>query len=305
VSRLPGWLEPLPDAGEQRSLDTWAIEELGTPGLELMERAGRGLAELVLALVPSGRIVVVCGKGNNGGDGFVCARLLREQHRDVDVLLLAPGEELRGDARANFERLPGAEPSLFTPGALDGAAGIVDAILGTGFEGAPREPATGAIEAINTAAERGVVIACDVPSGVNASTGEVDGPAVRAAATATFHAAKPGLWIAPGKGYAGRVDVIDIGIPADGPADPRIGLIGDAVTDGIPRRGRESTKFAAGSVLVCGGSTGLGSRRQGRRGLRDGLRPGLAQPDLRSSSVGGHDGAVGRRRRRDRCVGGG
>jgi ADP-dependent NAD(P)H-hydrate dehydratase / NAD(P)H-hydrate epimerase len=132
----------------------------------------------------------------------------------------------------------------------------VDAVLGTGFSGTPREPAAGAIEAIN-AAHRGAVIACDVPSGVNASTGEIDGPAVRADATATFNAAKPGLWIAPGKGHAGRVRVVDIGIPAGGAADPAIGLIGDGVSDGIPRRGRESTKFAAGSVLVCGGSTGL------------------------------------------------
>ncbi len=96
-----------------------------------------------------------------------------------------------------------------------------------------------------------------MPSGVDASTGEVQGPAVRAAATVTFAAGKPGLWIAPGKDHAGEVTVIDIGIPPGGPADPAIGLISDRATQGIPRRGRESTKFAAGSVLVCGGSTGL------------------------------------------------
>ncbi|HUJ62319.1 MAG TPA: NAD(P)H-hydrate dehydratase, partial [Kofleriaceae bacterium] len=132
---------------------------------------------------------------------------------------------------------------------------IVDAILGTGFSGEPREPAAGAIEAIN--ASSAAVIACDIPSGVNGSTGEIAGVAIAATATATFHAAKPGLWIAPGKGRAGEVRVIDIGIPAGGPGDPAIGLIGESVTDAIPRRGRESTKFAAGSVLVCGGATGL------------------------------------------------
>jgi ADP-dependent NAD(P)H-hydrate dehydratase / NAD(P)H-hydrate epimerase len=257
VSRLPGWLEPLPDAAEQRALDEWAIEQRDIPSLQLMEHAGRGLAELVVELVPTGRVAVVCGKGNNGGDGFVAARLLREQGREVDVLLLAAGDELRGDARTNFERLSGPAPKAFRPAALDGAAGIVDAILGTGFSGAPREPAAGAIEAINQAGERAAVIACDVPSGVNASTGEIEGPAVRAHATATFNAAKPGLWIAPGKACAGQVRVVDIGIPAGGPVDPGVGLIADTVTDGIPRRGRESTKFAAGSVLVCGGSTGL------------------------------------------------
>jgi NAD(P)H-hydrate epimerase len=101
------------------------------------------------------------------------------------------------------------------------------------------------------------VVACDVPSGVNASTGEVEGAAVRATATATFHAGKPGLWIAPGKAHAGEVRTVDIGIPPGGPADPKLGLICPHVAEVIPRRGRESTKFAAGSVLVCGGSTGL------------------------------------------------
>jgi NAD(P)H-hydrate epimerase len=258
---LPGWLEPLPDATEQRALDGWAIETRGIGGIELMERAGAGLTELVQRRAPHGPVAVVCGKGNNGGDGFVTARMLREAGRDVRVLLLAPAEELRGDARVNYERLPGPAPEPFDPGALNGAAAIVDAVLGTGFSGAPREPAAGAIEAINAATpERGqaVVIACDVPSGVDASTGEVAGAAVRADATATFHAAKPGLWINPGKSHAGEVSVVDIGIPADGrPGEPSLGLITSRAVDEIPRRGSASTKFAAGSVLVCGGSTGL------------------------------------------------
>ncbi len=104
---LPDWLDPLPDAGEQRALDEWAIGECGMPGVELMERAGAGLADLVGELVPAGRIVAVCGKGNNGGDGFVAARLLRERGREVEVLLLGNVDELRGDARTNAERLPG------------------------------------------------------------------------------------------------------------------------------------------------------------------------------------------------------
>jgi hydroxyethylthiazole kinase-like uncharacterized protein yjeF len=101
------------------------------------------------------------------------------------------------------------------------------------------------------------VIACDVPSGVDASTGEIPGEAVKADATATFHADKAGLWIAPGKAHAGQVTVIDIGIPSGGPVDVGAGLISARALDGVPRRGRESTKFAAGSVLVCGGSIGL------------------------------------------------
>ena len=256
MTNLPDWLEPLPDAAQQRALDEWAIDELGIPGLELMDRAGHGLAELVLQRASEGPIAVVCGKGNNGGDGFVAARLLREHGLDVRVLVLAPTEEYRGDARDNLERLLGPPPEPFTADRLTGMRAIVDAILGTGFAGTPREPAAGAIEAINRAGAAHV-IACDMPSGVNGSTGEIEAAAVRADATATFHAAKPGLWIAPGKAHAGEVTVVDIGIPAGGPAHPDVGLITPAVLDEIPRRGRESTKFAAGSVLVCGGSTGL------------------------------------------------
>jgi ADP-dependent NAD(P)H-hydrate dehydratase / NAD(P)H-hydrate epimerase len=254
---LPAWTTPLLDAEQQRAADGWAIES-GEPGIRLMERAGAGLVDRLVTRVPDGRVAVVCGKGNNGGDGLVVARRLRELGRDVDVLMLAPGDELRGDARANFERLPGAAAAPFSAAALHPAAVIVDAILGTGFRGEPREPARSAIEAINDARERGaVVVACDVPSGVEASTGEVLGPAVRAELTTTFHAAKPGLWIAPGKDYAGEVEVVAIGIGADAPVVPRLGLIDAAVLDQVPRRGRESTKFAAGAVLVCGGSLGL------------------------------------------------
>ena len=258
--RLPDWLDPLPDAAEQRALDQWTIEEIGVPGLYLMERAGAGLAALVEHVAPSGAVAVVCGKGNNGGDGYVAARLLRQWGRAVRVLTIAPVDELQGDAHTNAERLPGPPPEPFDAGSLAGARAIIDALLGTGFAGEPRDPAASAIKAINqaaAAAEDTIVVACDVPSGVNGSTGEVEGAAVRADATATFHAAKPGLWISPGKAHAGEVHVIDIGIPGGGPSEPRIGWISHRVTDAIPRRGRDSTKFAAGSVLVCGGSIGL------------------------------------------------
>ena len=254
---LPAWTTPLLDAEQQRAVDSWAIES-GEPGIRLMERAGAGLFDALVRRVPRGRVAVVCGKGNNGGDGLVAARLLRELGRSVDVLMLAPGDELQGDARTNFERLPGPEPVPFSPEALDDAVAIIDAVLGTGFSGEPREPARSAIEAIDEARGRGAtVVACDVPSGVDASTGEVIGPAVCADVTVTFHAAKPGLWIAPGKDHAGEVEVVDIGIGPGAPVVPRLGLIDAAVLDQVPRRGRESTKFAAGAVLVCGGSLGL------------------------------------------------
>ena len=116
--------------------------------------------------------------------------------------------------------------------ALERAAGVVDALLGTGFSGAPREPISGAIAAINAARRAAPghrVIACDMPSGVDGSTGEISGEAVEADATVTFHAAKPGLWIAPGKQHSGEVHVVDIGIPAaEQPVTPAVGLIADS-----------------------------------------------------------------------------
>jgi NAD(P)H-hydrate epimerase len=254
---LPAWLAGLPDAERMRAIDRWAIEERGVPSAALMERAGAGLAALVQEVAPSGAVAVVCGKGNNGGDGYVAARLLREAGRAVRVLALAPVQELRGDARANAERLPGDPPEPFAASGLDGAAIIVDAILGTGFSGAPRGNALEAIEAINAAGA--AVVAADVPSGIDASTGAAAGAAVWATATATFAAAKPGLWINPGKSHAGRVEVVDIGIPPGAPVEPPdVGLIDDeAVLALVPSRQPGWTKFTSGHVLVAGGSRGL------------------------------------------------
>jgi len=244
------WLVPLPDAEAMRATDRWAIEERGVPSLDLMERAGAGLATLVSEVAPEGRVVTVCGKGNNGGDGLVAARLLRERWRDVRCLLLAERDELRGDAAANVERV---ETEPFSAVALEGAAVVVDAILGTGFEGTVRGAAADAIAAM----EGHTVVAADVPSGVNASTGEVEGPAVTARATATFAAAKPGLWVNPGKEHAGEVRVIKIGIPEGAPGEPDVALIDDAVLAEIPRRRGNTTKFSSGHVVIAGGSRGM------------------------------------------------
>src|SRR5919112_867834 len=146
---LPDWVDPVYEAEEMRATDAYAIEERGVPSLDLMERAGAGLARAVAAVAGSGPIRVVVGKGNNGGDGLVVARLLREEGREVDVLITGDPADLKGDARANLERLPGPGPERFEPDRLAGSGAIVDAMLGTGFEGEPREPVKGAIEAIN------------------------------------------------------------------------------------------------------------------------------------------------------------
>jgi hydroxyethylthiazole kinase-like uncharacterized protein yjeF len=256
---LPEGLEPLLDVEQLRATDAWAIGERGIPGVELMERAGEGLARVVAAAAPGGPVAVVCGGGNNGGDGYVVARLLRDAGRSVRVLFTADPATLKGDAAAMRHRLPGAAPEPFAAAALGGAGVVVDAILGTGFSGEPRADVAAAIAAINAAREAGaVVVAADVPSGVDAATGVVAGDAVAADATATFHAAMPGLWIAPGKAHAGDVTVVDIGIPGDGaPGRPWAGLIGDGILRTYPRRGAESTKFASGHVLVAGGSRGM------------------------------------------------
>src|SRR5437763_5474508 len=123
-----------------RAADKWAIEEQRVPSIDLMERAGAGLARLTAEVAEPGPVRVVVGKGNNGGDGLVVARLLREEGREVDVLAAGDMGELKGDALANLGRLPGAAPEPFDAGRLEGSGAIVDAMLGTGFEGTPREP---------------------------------------------------------------------------------------------------------------------------------------------------------------------
>src|SRR4051794_241431 len=192
---------------------------------ELMERAGTAVARLVLERFP-GRVAVVCGKGSNGGDGRVAARVLREAGREVTVVE-QPGELGRPDV-------------------------VVDALFGTGFRDAPREDAARTIEAVN--ASGAAVVAIDVPSGVDASTGEVPGVAVRATATVTMEAPKLGLVVAPGRFYAGQVHVAPIGLALTGHAHA---LVPAAIVEAVPRKERETNKYRAGAVLVVGGSRGL------------------------------------------------
>jgi ADP-dependent NAD(P)H-hydrate dehydratase / NAD(P)H-hydrate epimerase len=231
---LPGWLDPLYEAPEMRAADRWAIEEQRVPQDDLMARAALGLARVTAAVAMDGPIRVVAGKGNNGGDGRVAARLLAEDGHEVEVI-------------------DGTEP--FDPERLAASGAVVDALLGTGFEGEPREPVASAIWAINR--QDAPVVACDVPSGVNASTGEVEAHAVRAAATATFHGSKVGLHVNPGKQHAGRVEVEAIGIPRGAPEPAAAGLISERVLDLFPRRERSGSKFESGVVVVVGGSAGL------------------------------------------------
>ncbi len=251
---FPDWLEPLPGAEQMRAIDRWAIEQRGIPSLDLMERAGAGLTVHTDRLVPRGLIAIVCGKGNNGGDGLVAGRMLRGFGRQVRVLLLADPGDYAGDAAANLRRLDGAhEP--FEPAALEDAAAVIDAIFGTGFDGEPRGAAKVAIEAI--AGFEGPIVAADIASGVDASTGEAARVSVVASATVTFAAAKPGHWIAPGKQAAGERIVVDIGIPPGAPVPAEAGLLTGRVHALVPGRDAAGTKFSSGHVVVAGGSRGL------------------------------------------------
>jgi len=232
------WLIPLYDAERMRATDRWAIEEQGVPEAELVEAAGTALAEAVAGLAPQGPVRIVCGKGNNGGDGLVAARLLGAMGFEVEALKLFSGEP------------PGDFDAW-----LEGSGAVVDAIFGTGFAGAPRDPAGAAIEAINRCGAP--VVACDIASGVDASSGEIAGAAVEADLTVSFHAAKLGHRVAPGKWHTGELAVAPIGIPAGAPVEPAAGTIGPAVLALAPARGPRSTKFSSGQVAIAGGSRGL------------------------------------------------
>ncbi|MFM8520179.1 MAG: NAD(P)H-hydrate dehydratase [Solirubrobacterales bacterium] len=250
------WLVPLYDSAGMAAADRWAIDQAGIPSLDLMETAGRAVADAAVGMVGGESVLVVCGKGNNAGDGLVAARHLAELGLEVEVQLLWPGEELSPDATANLDRLQGI-PVDEGPGSLvrrEPPGLVVDAILGTGFEGEPREPVAAAIEWINRAACP--VLACDIPSGVDASTGAA-GLAVQADRTVTFHGPKVGQFILPGKGLTGALEVVPIGFPADAPPGEAAGVITERVLTLLPPRGPESTKFSSGRVSLVGGSRGL------------------------------------------------
>jgi NAD(P)H-hydrate epimerase len=207
---------------EVRALDRRAIDEWSLPGVVLMENAGRGTAELLLALGARGPVLVCCGKGNNGGDGFVLARHLDNRGVPVRVLLFARPEDLHGDAAVNYRVLarsgvplavhPGpAVPEEAVRHELAGAEWVVDALFGTGLTSAVRPPLDRVIGLINESGAR--VLAVDLPSGLDCNTGEPLGPTVRAEHTATMVAWKKGFAAPAARPWVGQVHVIDIGVP--------------------------------------------------------------------------------------------
>jgi NAD(P)H-hydrate epimerase len=207
---------------EVRALDQRAIHEFGVPGVVLMENAGRGAAELLCALGVPGPVVICCGKGNNGGDGFVIARHLDAAGLTVRILLFARPNELTGDAAINHQIVARTDlPITVHEGPrpdheavqreLAAAAWIVDALFGTGLSGPVRPPFDAVIRAINAAPAP--VLAVDIPSGLDCDTGRPLGEAVRAAHTATFAARKRGFDSPEAAAYVGRVHVLPLGVP--------------------------------------------------------------------------------------------
>lgn len=218
-------------AAQCRAVDQYAIETLGIPGVVLMENAGRNAADLITRWAgqmrkrpsaPLPRVSVVCGRGNNGGDGFVIARHLAIRGFRVSVDLMADPAGLTPDAAVNHaivRKMGVAIRRLDRPRALTEAVRrwrpspiLVDALLGTGFAGEVREPLAGVIRRINSL-HGPLIVAVDVPSGLNADTGEPGGVAVKAHHTVTFLAAKVGFTRPKAKPYVGHVTVVDIGAP--------------------------------------------------------------------------------------------
>jgi NAD(P)H-hydrate epimerase len=250
---------------EMRAIDRAAIDRLGVPSLELLERAGRAVTEAAAHLArPMSRFLIVCGGGNNGGDGWVAARLLLLSGR-VSVIAVVPPAELTGDAAevANRAISAGVPWKAFDPAAPLGAVPgdvIVDALLGTGLARPAEGRFLAAIGAVAAARAAGAkVLAVDLPSGLSADTGRPLGPCVQADATVTFAFMKRGLVIHPGAGLAGKVTVADIRLPA-GAADlvpaSATWLVEDEALALVPARAPDAHKGEAGRVLVIAGSEG-------------------------------------------------
>ena len=260
-------LLPLYTADVMRQMDATAIQEIGIPGSHLMERAGMAVADEIAGRYEPDEVVVFCGKGNNGGDGFVVARELFDAGVEVTVFTLAADEEYTGDAALNLtivrnlgvdvRRYEGDDDSADDVATITEMADVVvDAIFGTGFTGAAKGTAAAAIRLVNEAP--GEVVSVDIASGVGANTGSVHGPAVIADLTVTLHAAKVGHFVTPGGSFSGEVVVAPIGIPAVADRETDVWLLtASGLEPLVHAKGPLDHKRSVGTVLVVGGSRGM------------------------------------------------
>lgn len=256
-------------AEEMQAIDRRAIKELGVPGVVLMENAGRAATEVFCrefsACFP-GPVLVLAGKGNNGGDGYVMARILADRGWRVQTLVIGQAEDIVGDAAVMLDILQNLKlPIVFSETARNLRSNftaseprlIIDALLGTGLKAAVRGLYAEAIEMVNSA---GVpVVAVDIPSGVDGSSGRICGTAVQADLTVTFDHAKIGHGSFPGAGCTGALEVVDIGIPGFGRPEPasNVWLVDtDDATSWLPERPLTGHKGRFGHLLLLAGSSG-------------------------------------------------
>jgi hydroxyethylthiazole kinase-like uncharacterized protein yjeF len=264
---------------EMAACDRLAIAS-GVPGIALMEKAGRAVADAVARRPLGTRVTVLAGPGNNGGDGFVAARVLAERGYPVRLMLLGDVAALKGDAAEAVGRWNGPVEAA-APGQIAGAGVIVDALFGAGLNRAVDGQARALIEAMN--ASGATIIAVDLPSGINGASGAVMGAAVRASESITFFRRKPGHLLLPGRLHAGKVRVADIGIP-DTVLDevkPRAFANGPALWGRhFPIPQRDGHKYSRGhAVAVSGGMSSTGAARLAARGA---LRAGAGLVTLAS-----------------------
>jgi len=291
-------------AEQVRELDRRAIEELCIPGYELMTRAGHATLNGLRALWPAARsIAVLCGPGNNGGDGYVVARVARAQGLRTRVVALADPSSLRGDARRAYDDFvaAGGRSEPWSPDVLE-AHVVVDAIYGTGLAREVSGEAATVLAAANGCGRP--IVAVDIPSGLHADTGEVLGIAARAALTVTFIGRKLGCYLGAGPDCVGRLLFDDLAVPAQAYAaqHPTARLLGEAdVAAALPCRRRGAHKGEHGHVLVIGGGPGMpgAARLAGEAALRAGaglvtaaVHPGNAgvvaqRPELMCIATGG------------------
>ncbi|HEX4454397.1 MAG TPA: NAD(P)H-hydrate dehydratase [Kofleriaceae bacterium] len=287
-------MKPVVTAAEMRALDRATIDDVGIPAFTLMETAGRGVAEVAMQTISwsrTDRVAVVCGPGNNGGDGFVAARVLLGHDIDACAYLTVPRDKIKGDASAHLailERAGGIVRMADTPERLDTvrdeiehAALVIDAVFGIGLERTIEGHFAEVIATINRARER---LALDIPSGLHTDTGRTLGVAVDAQRTVTMAALKPALAGAPGFARAGQIDVIDIGVPPGVLATQGVcaGLVEDRdVASWLPKIAAMDHKGTRGHVLVIGGMPGM--RGAGRLASIAALRAGAGLVTLASA----------------------
>ncbi|UCH81173.1 MAG: NAD(P)H-hydrate dehydratase [Nitrospiraceae bacterium] len=249
-------------AKEMQDIDRLTIDRFGIPGTVLMERAGLSAVEKINEFYPNKKIAVLCGGGNNGGDGFVIARELHNQGRKVDVFITTHPAKLKGDAKTNYEiakkfKVPVFPARKFVRTRFSAHHLIVDALLGTGLSKSVKAPLSDVIKKVNRLSCP--VVAVDIPSGISSDTGQVMGTAVKADVTVTFGLPKRGHLIYPGAEYTGRLCIEDIGFPAILLASEKIRINlfrSDDAHALLPVRPKSSHKGTYGHALVVAGSRG-------------------------------------------------